>query len=229
LTINANKKGPLEDLAFRKALYHLIDRESLVDDIGHSNHRTAHSFQLDVERARGDGAFLIDLGLTELNKSSYKGEILHLYTYERHSKEAFWLKEAYGQYGIQIEVHLTEWKDLLDPDLIQLADFILFEAVMSEGIIRLLDYFLSPGSFIRAHSSKSLAHFIDSTIQNLLTEPAIATTYNKLFQIEDGLKEDYRLIFLNYKTVSTLSHDSLKGVRLNGKGWVDFSTVWFKR
>lgn len=228
LTINAKKSGPLRDRSFRKALYHLINREEIVEDLGGPRYRPAHSFQLENCKEKEDTEYQLKEAMEFLHTCTYNQEILDLYTYERHSPDAYWLQAKYEHFGIQLEIHILPWKNLLDPAVMEQADLILYELVMSEGIIRLIEAYLSPVGYINAHFEDMLSFEVVSNVQTALTHRSVDVIYRELHRIEENIKEQYGVIFLNYKTVSALSHLSLRGVKVNGKGWVDFSKVWFK-
>ncbi|MDP4171887.1 MAG: ABC transporter substrate-binding protein, partial [Bacillota bacterium] len=125
LTLNAKKTGPLQDRNFRKALYHLINREELAEELGGPRYCPAHSFQLDLCERTDDVMYDWKEALEALQASSYDGEILHLYTYERHLPDALWLQEKYKRFGIALEITILPWKDLLNSSIIERADFIL--------------------------------------------------------------------------------------------------------
>jgi SgrR family transcriptional regulator len=229
LTINTKKPGPLKDRSFRKALYHLINREELGKELGGPRHNPAHSFQLAKCFEIEDCEFRPEEGINLLRDSSHNKETLHLYTYERHAPDAYWLQKKYRQYGIDMEVHILPWNELLNPSITEKADFILFEVVLSEGIMRLIEAYLSPGGFIKSHLDESLSFEVERKVQQAISHSSITTIEQELMEIENLIKKQYGVIFLNYKSVSTLSHLSLQQVKVNGKGWVDFSKIWFKQ
>jgi SgrR family transcriptional regulator len=229
LTINAKKSGPLKDKIFRKALHQLINREKLANDLGGPRLNPANSFDLTACIEMEDTQFRPREGMDFLLSSIYNNETLTLYTYERHAPDAFWIQGWYKQYGIHLEVQIFTWKDLLNPAIIEKADFILFEIVLSEGMMRLIEACLSQRAFMRLHVDEALSSEIVQRVQQALSHSSIATIEIELMQIEDCIKEEFGIIFLNYKSVNTLSHASLQEVKMNGKGWVDFTKIWFKQ
>lgn len=229
LTINTRKYGVLQNKTFREALVHLIDRSQMVRDLGFP--RTAPSFSFDLKQVKSGGPdsfYNPDLGRRLLQLSGYQGEVLHLYVYERHAPDAEWLQTEYRLHGIHIDVHIVSWGEMLKRETMQEADFILFEAVLSEGLIRLLEYYQSPNSFLKMHLNDEMTEFVEQDIQELLLMGEPAQWEARLKDIERKLREVSAVLFLTYKTVSSQSPPSLQNVKLDPSGWVDFQQIWFE-
>jgi SgrR family transcriptional regulator len=226
LTLNIKKYGALTDKNFRKALHHFVNRQSMVTDLGQSRVYPASSFVLNNRPQSFDTDWNREEALNYLNASSYGGEVIRLFTYKRHAPDAYWLQEEYAKYGINIEVVIVPWKDMLLKENIENADFILFEIVLSEGIIRLIENYQS--FFIRSHLSEKLSTLVENNLADLFAQ-SIEELQNKcLKNIEECMKEEHALIFLVYKCVSSTSHSSLQDVKVSPRGWVDFKKIWFE-
>nr|WP_027415452.1 ABC transporter substrate-binding protein [Aneurinibacillus terranovensis] len=228
LTVNLKKEGALQDIHFRKALYHLINRQKMIVELGEPRLYPSRNFQVNGRPSFFDKDWKGDEALNLLSQSQYQGEPLQLFTYSRHAPDAFWLKHEYKTYGIHVHVNLVSWRDMLKKENMEKADLILFEALLSEGMIRLIEYYQSSNSFIRSHLDDKLSSFVDRNISELLAEPNDESRQQILQKIEQELKDQYVMIFLVYKTVSTMSHPSLRGVKVSPSGWVDFKNIWFK-
>jgi SgrR family transcriptional regulator len=228
MSINLKKRGILQNIHFRKALYHLINRQQMVIDLGQPRLYPSRSFQVSDKPFLFDKDWNVEMAVHLLQQSGYRGELIHLFTYKRHAPDAYWIQQEYQKYGIHVEVHIVSWGDMLQRENTEKADLILFEAVLSEGLIRQIEYYQSYNSFIRSHLDEALSSFVDQNIRGWLAEPGDKSKTRKLDIIEQKLKEEYALIFLVYKMVSTMSHPSLKGVKVNPRGWVDFKYVWFQ-
>jgi SgrR family transcriptional regulator len=228
-TVNLKKPGPLQQLHFRKALHDLINRLRMVDELGEPRLYPASGFQWDGFRPTlFDKDHLEEEALHLLRQSGYNGEPIQLYTYPRHAPDARWLKDEYGKYGIKMEINIVSWKEMLNEANMEKADLILFEAVVSEGAIKLLEYYQCKTSFIRQHLPKDLTSQVDGWIDNLLAEPEETVRRHKLNIIEQTLREEYAFIVLVHKNVSAFSHPSLQGVKVNPRGWVEFKDLWFQ-
>jgi SgrR family transcriptional regulator len=226
LTVNLQRSGILQNIYFRKALYHIINRQRMVVELGEPRLYPARGLQLTDRPHFFDKDWLVDEAVQLLCLSGYSGEAIRLFTYARHAPDAYWLKKEYVKYGINIEVNIVSWGDMLKKEKIDQADLILFEAVLSEGPIRQIEYYQSANSFIRSHLSEELSSVIDREIEELLAEPSDEGRRRKLHDIEKRVKEEYALVFLVYKNVSMMSHPSLQGVKVSPRGWVDFKDVW---
>ncbi|WP_047152741.1 ABC transporter substrate-binding protein [Aneurinibacillus tyrosinisolvens] len=228
MTMNTKKEGILQNLYFRKALHHLVNRQRMVAGLGEPRLYPASSFELGEHVQAFDKDWNPEEGLRMLRQSGYSGEILHLFAYRRHAPDAYWLKEEYKKYGIHIDVTIVSWADMLVRENMEKADFTLFEPVLSEGVIRLIECYYSVNSFLRAHVDEGLASFIDESIRQVLAEQNEEARTQKLQAIEERLKQEYAMVFLVYKSVSTTFHPSLQGVKVGPGGWVDFKDVWFQ-
>lgn len=228
LTIHLGKEGILQNVSFRKALVHAVDRRRMVRELGYPHSAPAAGFHMENDPGEEDPFYQPNVAARELKRSGYLGETLKLYTYKRHEPAAFWLQQCYGQIGIRLEVRIVPWAELMKPERIQAADFILFEAVLSEGVLRQIEYFLSQNSFIRSALHPELQADADRHIGQLLREPNPDARRELLRELEAYLAKHYTAVYLTYKEASMLSHPSLQGVKFNPLGWADFKDIWFK-
>ncbi|WP_219640679.1 ABC transporter substrate-binding protein [Cohnella sp. CFH 77786] len=229
LTMNLRKEGVLQNLNFRQALFHAIDRRRLVSELGYPHAAPAMGFHMENDPRENDPAYRPELAVSELLRSGYLGEPLVLYTYKRHAETAYWLQNRYGQLGIRLDVRIVPWADMLNRERIQEADLILFEASLSEGTLRQLEYLLARISFIRGTLNDELQKAVDLHIGRMLLEPDPADRHRQLQLLEACLMEQYSAVYLSYKEVSVLSHPTLQGVKFNPLGWVDFKDIWFRK
>lgn len=226
LTMNQRKPGPLRDLHLRKAVQYAVNRRLMVDELGHS--RACPAFGFFAEDGQGglvDTDWDMKLARGHMEKSSYAGEPLRLLTYRRHVKDAEWLQRELAAIGIRFEVQIVSWKQLLQTSVMERADMILFELPSAEGIIRIVESFKS--HFIRAHLSEDDASAADEAVAELLAAADERCRSEILKRIERNLKEKAAFAFLVHKSVSSHAHPSLRGIRINGRGWIDFKTLWY--
>lgn len=226
-SINTRKPGPLQDLSLRKALTYAIDRQKLIADLGELRHYPAKSIQKLGTPLSDDPDWRYNEALQYLHESSYQGEKLQLYTYARHAPDAYWLSEAYSKIGIQVDVNIVSWADMLLESYKEKADLILFEAMVSEGIMRNLETYQSPYSFVRTHLSDLLSAKVDEAILTILQEASEDDRTAKLSQIEQMLLDEYSIVFLVYKSIRTISPPAMQGVQMSSNGWVNFKDIWY--
>ncbi|RXT07789.1 ABC transporter substrate-binding protein [Ammoniphilus sp. CFH 90114] len=227
LSVNLRKEGPLQNIHLRKALTHMINRARMIWDLGDPRFYPSSGFNLQMRPRFIDMDYELDKAKSYLALSEYKGETLALYTYKRHEADARWLKEQLRPFGIMVSITILTWREMQDPKNQDQADFILFEAILSEGEVQFIELFQSGYSFIHNHLSVSLSAELDEVIEEALAEPTEAARKQKLDTLEQKLKKEYACIFLVHKNIITVSPPSLKGVKINEKGWIDFKDLWF--
>lgn len=228
MTVNLKKKGILHDWRVRTALCRLINRARMIGDLGAPRLFPSASFMWSDQPDAVDHEWNVDEAVELLSKSAYNGEPISLYTFPRHAPDAYWLKSEYEKYGIRLDVNIVSWSGILERENMEKADLILFEAVLSEGIIRMIEYYQSANSALRSHLDDRLCQFVDEKISELLAEPDVQGRERILREIEHKLKAETAIVFLAYKNVSTISHPALHGIKVNPRGWVDFKNVWFE-
>ncbi|KIL35016.1 hypothetical protein SD71_15165 [Cohnella kolymensis] len=227
LTINMRKEGPLQDPLFRMALSHLIDRVKMVSVLGELRVSAAQALQMNRAVLEEDPDFDPDLGCDLLRQSAYQGEPLTVYCVERHGRDAYWLQEWYKPFGIHIAVKLLEWHELLTEEVIREADFILYELVLSEGPMRVMEMFRSNNSFLRAHLSTKVAESVDAAIAVEWAKPLQKDWLETFKPVENVLLQDCCMIYLTRKKSNASFHSAWKGVHMNARGWVDFKDIWW--
>ncbi len=228
MTFNQFKPGPLQDVRLREAIHRLLDRRQLVDDLRGTRLYPSTGFHINGTPSPADSEYDRQKGLELLQQSTYKGETLYLYVYERHAPDAYWIQQQLATHGIQLEVQIVAWSELLRPEQMQTADFIVYEANLSDPHISLLEALQSPFSFIRNHLGSDVLHELHMRIGQYLSEPAEEVRQEMLEQMEKRLKETYSISFLALLQVEPSFHPSLQGVRLTPHGWVSFRDLWYK-
>ncbi|MCJ8007776.1 ABC transporter substrate-binding protein [Lederbergia wuyishanensis] len=228
LTMNLAKNGPQNNYYFRKAVHRLIDRSKMVSALGEPRLYPSNGFHLRGIPSIRDREYNPSEVGPLLQKSGYAGESIHLYCYERHEPDAYWLRDECLKHGINLEVNIVNWDEMAQIELIKSADCILFEVLLGDKeISQIQDYQYSNG-FLRTHLDEELAEKIDQKIDEVLQEPDASLRENKLLEIEYILKEHYAILFLVHKKLGTASHPSVQGVHMNSRGWIDFKDIWFK-
>ncbi|RUT31570.1 hypothetical protein EJP77_09215 [Paenibacillus zeisoli] len=233
LTFNLRKESILKSLALRKALTLLIDRSRMSRELGSPLAAPSESFRLKDMPADRDPNFDPEEGQKLLHESGYGGETLRLYTYSRHMRDAHWLKKEYGRYGIEIEVCLVSWDEMLRNEHVDRADFIIFEAVSAQGITSLMENYLSDNSFLRMHLGEEMEAFVDKEVAKVLSSCEAACEseseiIRRLEPLETKLRESCAIMFLTYKVIGSMYHPSLQNVTIQSHGWVNFKKLWFR-
>lgn len=228
LTLNMKKEGWLRDWPLRKAIVHSIDRIRMIEELPEPWGYPVKGFSLKHEMEQKDLFYRPNEAMLALSDSGYDGQPLRLLTYGRHATAAAWLQQQYEAIGIRIEVSILPWSEMMEPSTIAQADLLLFEAVLSEGPLRLLEYFQSEGSFLRSSLSNEICENIDNRTFAMLADPEVVAEEKWLQETEEELTRASACVFLISKSVTTLFDSTLQDVKVNPKGWVDFSSIWYK-
>nr|WP_283094659.1 ABC transporter substrate-binding protein [Paenibacillus sp. ATY16] len=228
LTMNLAKPGVLQNGSFRRALALAVDRNRMVRELGYPHAFPCLGFHLDPQPVATDSLYDLEEASKELKRVEYGGEGLKLYAYRRHEQAAYWLQQQYGQVGIRLDVHILPWEELMKEERFREADLILFEALLSEGLLRQIEYLLSRKSFIRSMLNPGMQVEVDRLVGRLLQEAEPEARDEALQRLETWLIEHGTAVYLTYNEARVLSHPAQQGVRLNAAGWVDFKDIWFK-
>ncbi|MBY0121767.1 ABC transporter substrate-binding protein [Bacillus sp. S/N-304-OC-R1] len=229
LTFNLRKKNsPLQSIFFRKALNKLIDRKKLIADLG--SPRLLPSFSFEMQRSLLMTQEKIENEEIQflLQQSSYSGEPIQLFTYERHQPDAEWIMTEAAQYGISIHITILGWQEILNEESIQQADCILFEAVWGEKEMSKLELYQSRFSFLHQHLDPEIKDAIDRKIETILATSKEEERSTLFSEIEAHLISEQAAAFLVHKSIESTFHPSIKGVKINSRGHVDFKNIWIK-
>lgn len=230
LTFNLRKDTILQDHRFREVLVQGIDRLHMVRELGSTYLRPASGLHIQAESLAEQAPYHImteDI-VAQLQQTSYAGEELHLYTFARHATDAYWLQQQYQTFGIVIQVHIVTWAETMQPHTMEQADLILFEAMVSDNPISLLEHVQSHRNFIRHSLPAQTVDQLDQLTQHMLASSAQEAIMQWSVAVNQLLQESCTSAFLVVRTASTIYHPSLRGVHVNPKGWVDFATLWFQ-
>ncbi|MFD1887225.1 ABC transporter substrate-binding protein [Paenibacillus wenxiniae] len=141
----------------------------------------------------------------QLQFSAYDGRELQLYTFQRHERVAYWLREAYNNIGIRIAVHIVAWSDLVSDEIVDQADLLLFEAVIGGGVQRQLEYMHSSQSLIRRMLPQELLTLLEPlTARLLLTNmPVYDGSSSQLHVSQDSKPASVSHLSLEQKSTSS--------------------------
>ncbi|MEW4371933.1 ABC transporter substrate-binding protein [Paenibacillus kandeliae] len=265
-----------EDEALRQALFYGVDRLDMmrtlgdtygmpamglmVRDIFHSSASLQNDITNEDEHFFNTDTVSVDFdlqrALQQVQQSTYDGRELHLYTFQRHEIAAHWLRESYAAIGIHISVHVVPWLELNSASIWETADILLFEAVVSGGLHRQLEYLQSSNSLIRRFLPDEPLIRLRTWTDRLLSEydpirmddgrpvqqqkqpydvqpmqsddSCSFSADDWLHDVHAELRQTYSCVFLTERTAAMVFHPSLRGVQINERGWVDFSKLWFR-
>jgi MarR-like DNA-binding transcriptional regulator SgrR of sgrS sRNA len=228
VSMNMNKEGPLQDSLLRQAIYIIICNKRLVNEVSGPRQEPVDSLLPEQEYKMMDYGDLKAL----LKKSTYKGEVLHLYTFqdEDHVEDVTWIVNECGKFGIIIKPHYVESDELLRTETIQSADLIHDSASLDEQLEKsFLQLFLAENSFVRHHLSTEDFHFILDKIRLLYQTEDSAHRYDILQGIDERCIQINLIKPLYRNRASIQTNEKVQEAILNSQGWVDFYSIWFKK
>lgn len=223
VTLNVNKEGPLQNKSFRQALYQMIHTSKLVEDLVGDRNGIADEFLLGENKRITKKDDIHQL----IEKSAYDGEILSLYTFtdRDHVEDSTWIQQQCKRYGISIDIHFLDAKELLQEKTIQEADMIHDSATISEQIeVSFLFLFLAKNSFIHQHSSI----LFQEQLSRFFSEQSKEKRLMLLGAIENQLLEHIHIIPLYRNKQQVTAHEKVQNVVINWQGWINFYDIWFK-
>ncbi|WP_442599755.1 ABC transporter substrate-binding protein [Neobacillus sp. D3-1R] len=230
-TFNLNKiNSPQNNRYFREAIEKIIDREKMIKELGEPRIYPSSGFEIDFSRLhykKENASSSEIIGLLE--KADYQHEEIFLYTYDRHEPDALWIKEQFQKYHIQLRVVIVGWQEILDPDFMQQADCILFEAVWGEDELSKLEQYLSDYSFIKQHWPIEKLPYLNTKINEILAEESKKVREQTFNEITHTILNERLAVFLVHKTIESSFHPSIQGIQFNGRGHIDFKKIWKKQ
>lgn len=222
LSFNQTKGGALNHFNFRQLIDQLINREQMVEDLGAPNVSPAFSF---FDEGQEGKLYIQDKSTVECSDGDQR-DSLTLFTYSRHEKDAHWIANHLKEFGIDIQVHIVHWGDLLNQELVEQADMIIFEPVFSRGEISEIELYCHGNSFLKIHLGNESN--VEKRISVIISTESGMDRREKLRELETYMKENYYFLFLTRKKVRTIHHPAVQGLKLSDNGWVDFQKVWVK-
>lgn len=231
LSINLNKKGPFQNLYFRKAFRNILNKNNMIKELGGERYETAEGFIFSNDSKEE----ILDCHCIKqlLAKSKYSGESINLYTYDHgldHVEDANWIKKQCKKFGVMINVEFLSSEELMKVEIINKADIIHDSSTINEPLeISYLDILLSDTSFIKHHLDSNLKNILDDKIIQIYKSDQETKRIEFLKNIEEEILKHDNVIPLYRSQINLQSHNSIQNVFINTFGWIDFYKVWFKK
>lgn len=228
LTWNLGKEGPQHSPAFRKAINYIIDRSSMIRELGEDRVYPAQGFLPNDESPYWQDAFDPEAAKQLLQEAGYDGTPIKLHTYNKYALDAQWVVQRCAEFGIRVELHVTDWLSIRNPQFIRDADCILYCVILAEDEVCLLETYEQDGSFVKEHLDPGLRQWIGEQIDWALACGTAADRWKRFGEIETRLREETQIMFLVHKKFNMYFHPTLKGVGVNSHGWIDFKDIWLE-
>lgn len=228
VSLNAAKKGPLADDAFRALVASMLSGAALRAALqGGREQAEVWGERMQQDTRLPDAKEAARL----IAASGYRGEKLALYTYPDadHVEDAEWIREKAKEYGIVIEIRYASPEELAQPAVLQAADLVVDSANADERTE------LSLVEFLRAEAL-SITHHLDertkAEVEQLIRQMGQTTTTEErqavVRAIMDRLKARHLFVPLYANRIEMIAHPRLSGVSLDAYGWIDFRSVFLR-
>ncbi|MFS0838919.1 ABC transporter substrate-binding protein [Paenibacillus sp. 1P03SA] len=230
LVFNQRTSGPHNHPLFREALHHIIEREALIADLKGERLCPAHGFhpQADMRQRAEDGYPVKGRSeiKTLLEQSGYAGEILELVTYSYHEEDARWIQERARSFGVAIKILVRTPEEWSDRASLERYHCQLYGIVLGGDEVRELEVYLQ-NNYFAALWDHATEEVIRRETAAILREPGEAERRARFAHLEQWVSQTRAILFLVHKTTNTAFHQSVRGVKINSYGWVDFYHIWF--
>ncbi|MGW9123871.1 ABC transporter substrate-binding protein [Paenibacillus chitinolyticus] len=230
LVFNQRKKGPHNHPLFREALHHIIDREALIADLKGERLCPAQGFHPQEDMGKRAGTYYPVKRRSEietlLEQSGYAGEVLELVTYSYHEEDARWIQDRARTFGVYIEIRVRNAEEWSDRASLQRYDCQLYGIVLGGDEVRELEVYLQ-NNFFAALWDNATEEVVRLETAAILREPVEAARKERFAGLERWVRQTHAVMFLVHKTTKTAFHQSVRGVKINSYGLVDFHHIWF--
>ncbi|MNB84147.1 HTH-type transcriptional regulator SgrR [compost metagenome] len=232
LVFNQSKKGPQNHPYFRKALDLLINRNRMIDELGEDRLYPAFGFRyLPGERAEAAGKSPSPdpIVIRELlNASGYSDEMLRLHVNSFHCRDALWIQEQAGTFGIRVEVEVIDrLEDEENREQTLKHDVRLFGSVLGEDEVSEIQMYLQK-NYLGSAFDEETAMAVQRKVTAVFREPEESKRQKILAELEALMRETNAVLFLVHKKNNTSHHRTVRGVSINAYGWLEFHKIWFQ-
>ncbi|ANE47789.1 hypothetical protein SY83_17545 [Paenibacillus swuensis] len=230
LQFNQKRKGsPVQDLRFRKAIHHLIDRKKMVQELSGFRVMPAHSLYPRNQTAAVnlDDPFHDSLIARALLKDmEYDGTPVKLACNSKNRKDTSFIRDQCAAYGIPVEIVYTDDCHSSFSSTISSADLLYSSLVLEEDQVTIIETYYDKKYWVGCNDV--LAREINQIIQMVLMEAKDGKRQVLLDSIETKLMEFCALTFITHSKINTAFHPSVKGLGFNSLGWMDFRHIWIQ-
>jgi MarR-like DNA-binding transcriptional regulator SgrR of sgrS sRNA len=216
----------LHDPFFREALYHLIDVEVMLSELGRSDFVPASSyFHWLSDRQLRQPEKIAPL----LQQSTYQGEALHFLTldYPKASEEANWIVQEAEKYGIHLVHHPISIDEIYDPHTIEKADLILFGEVASNDYhLSFLGAFYNKALTFRRFLSQEALTWIDGQLEAFKRASDSDERLIYIKEIESYLRDNHLILYLFHPIKRRTFHPMIRSIHFDSFGQIDLRKLW---
>ncbi|GAA4853700.1 SgrR family transcriptional regulator [Paenibacillus vulneris] len=232
LTFNLKLKGPQQQLSFRQAVMHGIDRSRSELLPSPEDAYLADWFVPREHVSRQDTLYNPELAKRLLQESGYQGEMIRLAVSKANLGEAEAIQRMLGTMGIRVELNIFGDNYRQRIEAVEKSHLCFYVIILDDDLVlSILELFLAENSFVRRHLSDELFGELKQIIHQLYSHESECGSEGHMEwinQLEQLVKKNAAVYFMYHWRQRTYYHPSLRGVALNALGWVSFRDVWFE-
>ncbi len=226
------EKAPFNNVKIRKAFTYAINRQAIIDNVTQTNQQPAMGAVPPSMALKADGYFkdndvetakkLLEEGMKELGITKLPPITLSYNTSEGHKKIAEAIQDQWKKnLGVEVKLENKEWKVYLED---------LHQGKFQIGRMGWLGDFNDPINFLELYKDKkggnNDTNWENPKYKELLNKSALEQDPAKrkeiLAQAEAILMEEMPIAPIYFYTQSYVKKDNIKGVILDGLGFVDY-------
>lgn len=228
LIFNQKRDTVVNDLHFREALYHLLDNQQLLKDIGADLGSPASRY-FPKESA------LLHKSLTKakaaLKKSTYNGETLHLGylpMFQKAIHQSEWLQKRAEKIGISFKrIPFTFNKEFFTSSMEKNMDMVMIGDIpMSDDELSFLDFCTNGTLLLQRFLSTENQNHLQEKVTHFKFEQDTEKRWTLYQEIDRWLIDNYFLIYIIHPHKQNLVHTMLHNNPMNVAGYYDFKNVW---
>ncbi|WP_127529369.1 SgrR family transcriptional regulator [Paenibacillus kobensis] len=225
LSWNMQRNGLHKSEQFRSIVDRLIDRNRMIRELGGHRYSPANGF------------FPSAAGSAEVDEASSDEELRHLitqYGFDQspvtlcslvgHQEDVQWIQRRCMEYGIQLQIRIESADKLYR--IQSEIDAVYHALVFPEDEVSLIESLEQEDSFLSCMVSPEHVVWIRNRLDDALACAKSADRMAIYTEIEAKLRAEHQVLFMLHTRFNTDYHPSLKGVRINTLGWIDFKHIW---
>ncbi|MGG1633643.1 ABC transporter substrate-binding protein [Paenibacillus sp. NRS-1760] len=222
LSFNMQRAGLQQSEMFRSILDQLLDRNRMIRELGGYRYMLAKGFFPKSEPFEGISETGCDEELRkQIVRYGFNQSPITLCSHTSNEADARWIQKQCTDYGIKMQVRVESPENVLDE-----VDLTLYSLVFPEDEVSLIESCEQEDSFLKRLMTPELSVWTLDRFDEALAcrnSPDRMAIYT---EIEERIREEYQVLFLLHSKFYTDYHPSLKGVRINSLGWIDFKHIW---
>ncbi|ASS65442.1 MULTISPECIES: ABC transporter substrate-binding protein [unclassified Paenibacillus] len=227
LTWNGKRDGWVRSGDLRKAVRLMLDPVAMQAELGGERAMPAYRLrpQDSVNHLPRTAPESEVRGL--MARSGYDGTPLRLLAHEKYRKDSKWIASRLGKFGINVELVVADWMQLVDEAIIAGADMALSGMFLSDEYVCEIDMYEHGGGIVSLYTDDQKGWMLER-IDAALASYSEEERYSHLRAVELRLLEESRIVFLHHRRLNTFVHPTIRGAAFNARGWIDFKRIWLE-